>query len=327
MRSPSSSSPAERLTRNPLVSVILPTYNRRGVLGDSVRSVLAQTYRNFELIIVDDGSTDGTAELVRSICPAAAYVWQPHAGVAAARNRGLAEARGQLIALQDSDDLWHPEKLGLQVGVLANDPSVGVVCTAKRTIDKDGRVIGKQWKQLHSGWVTESLFKCVFVTTPSAVVRRRVVEQLGEFDGKLRITSDYQFWLRASLVTKFVAMDEPLVDVRRWPDRLTSAKAEGAVRQYQMLLEFYDELGGCKVIRAGIAERTLAKAALRAGRILRKDGYLTTAKKMLTKSLFHHYTLRAGCARLLTDCRSFLQASKDCDSLDPTPWIESLVGA
>ena len=97
--------------RDPLVSVILPTYNRECFLGESIRSVLGQTYGNLELIVVDDGSTDGSADLVASIAPEARYVWQANRGVADARNRGLVEARGDLIAFLDSDDAWRTEKL------------------------------------------------------------------------------------------------------------------------------------------------------------------------------------------------------------------------
>jgi glycosyltransferase involved in cell wall biosynthesis len=287
----------------PLVSVILPTYNRETYLGESIRSVLAQTYRSFELIVVDDGSTDGTEGLVRSFSPPVRYARQPHAGVARARNRGLDEARGELIAFQDSDDLWHQDKLALQVALLNERPEVGVVCTAEQIIDPDGNVIGGQWKTLHSGWVTEALFQSIFVIMPSAVVRRHVVDRVGRFDGSLRINSDYQFWLRASLVTEFFALDQPLVYERRWADRLTSAKAETALLQYQMLVHFHEELGGKASIRPEIASRALSKAAFRAGRALRRERRFAEARQMFGKSLGHRFTVRAGWAYLRT-CRA-----------------------
>lgn len=295
----------------PLVSVILPTYNRRHLVTKSIRSVLGQTYRNFELIVVDDGSTDGTQALVRSIAPSVRYLWQEHQGVAAARNRGLAEARGELIAFQDSDDLWHPEKLAIQVDLLHDQPFVGVVCTAKRVIDENGNVVGGQWKELYSGRVTEALFQSIFVTMPSAIVRRGVVEQLGQFDTSLRISSDYQFWLRASLITEFAAIHRPLVDARRSPNGLTSAKAEGMVLQYHMLARFFSELEGRDSIRPALARQVLAKSAFRAGRALEKEGGLVLAKQMYGESLNYYTSVRVAWARLRAQYASAIHRSSN----------------
>jgi len=288
----------------PLVSVILPTYNRREIVPKSIRSVLDQTYGPRELIVVDDGSTDGTGEMIRSEFPEVRYVWQPRAGVAAARNLGLAEARGELIAFQDSDDLWHREKLAQQVALLASRPEVGVVCTAERLIDTEDRVIGCQWKKLHSGWVTEALFRSVFVIMPSTVVRRSVVERVGRFDTTLRISSDYQFWLRASLLTQFAAIDRPLVDERLGSNRLTQAKATGAVLQYWMMWNFYHDLGGHIAIRPRVARHALAKQAFRAGRALRREGRLADAPDMFARSVAHRLRPRAVWGWAASACRA-----------------------
>jgi len=288
---------------NPLVSVILPCYNRPRFLAESVASVLGQTYRRFELIVVDDGSAEPLEDLIRPLSPAIRYVRQEHAGVAAARNLGLAEADGELIAFQDSDDLWHPDKLRRQVRLLHEQPSVGVVCTSHRVIDQQGNVLGRQWKRLHSGRVTEALFQSVFVIMPSTVVRRSVVDRVGHFNTALRINSDYQYWLRASLVAPFAALDEPLVDVRRWSNRLTGAKLDGTLLRYRMLLDFYQDLGGCDAVRPQIAQRVLAKWAFRAGRALRHDGQLAPAYHMFETSLNHRFNFRAAWARLDARCR------------------------
>ena len=114
--------------------------------------------------------------MVRACSAAIRYVRQPHAGVAAARNRGLAEARGELIAFQDSDDLWRPGKLDRQVELLKERPNAGMVYTSHRITDLAGNVIGERWKQFHSGHVTDALFQSMFVIMPSTVVHRAVVE-------------------------------------------------------------------------------------------------------------------------------------------------------
>ena len=108
------------------VSVLIPTYNRARFLPDAIRSVLEQTFQDFELIVVDDGSTDGTEELVRRF-PRARYVRQEHAGISAARNRALVEAKGRLVAWLDSDDMWHREKLEKQVAYLDAHPECRLV--------------------------------------------------------------------------------------------------------------------------------------------------------------------------------------------------------
>jgi len=282
----------------PAVSVILPTFNRREYLAASVESVLGQTYRDFELIVIDDGSTDGTGEMVESRWPSIRYFPQANAGVAAARNRGLDEARGRLIAFADADDLWHHGKLARQVGLLADNAKIDVVCTAKRVIDHGGHVSGRQWKRLHAGRVTEALFGHVFVTMPSVVVRRELVDRVGRFDVGLRIHSDYEFWLRASLWTEFAAIDEPLVDVRRSSDSLTSTGgAEAAVLKLRMLKRFYNQRAARQAIRPAIARRRLGEVAFEAARLLSAAGEPGRATEMLDESLAHHPTLRARWAR------------------------------
>ncbi|MCX7427595.1 MAG: glycosyltransferase [Planctomycetia bacterium] len=280
--------------RDPLVSVILPTYNRECFLGESIRSVIGQTYGNLELIVVDDGSTDGSADLVASIAPEARYVWQANRGPADARNRGLLEARGDLIAFLDSDDAWHAEKLARQVAFLAAHPSVGVVYSARRVSDEHGRVIGGQTKRMHSGRVTEALLQSVFITMPSVVVRRSVVDRVGSFDASLRVTEDFEYWLRASLVAEFAAMGLPLVDVRRWPNRLTSAKTEGAVTRYATTLRFCRDHADSGAFRREIAERALAACAFRAGRALSRERLYGPAATMFAASARHRFTLRAA---------------------------------
>ena len=110
-----------------LVSVVIPTYNRRSYLAEALASVLAQSRAADEIIVVDDGSTDDTAEMIRDRFPTVRYVWQANAGASAARNRGIGMAQGQFLAFLDSDDLWTPEKLSLQLAAFATDPGLEIV--------------------------------------------------------------------------------------------------------------------------------------------------------------------------------------------------------
>ena len=116
----------------PVVSVVIPLYNARDVIRETLEGLFAQTYPHFEVIVVDDGSTDGSGEVVQGYGDRVRYMFQRNAGVACARNRGIAAARGKYIALLDHDDLWGREKLAKQVSLLDSQPSVGMVVTDSR---------------------------------------------------------------------------------------------------------------------------------------------------------------------------------------------------
>jgi len=124
-----------------LVSVLIPTYNRAYIICSAIDSVLAQTYKKIEVVVVDDGSTDNTRELLARYGDAVRYIYQPNAGLAAARNTGLAAARGEFIALQDSDDLWLPWKIEGQMAVMALDQRIGLCWTDLTAVNPKGEVV------------------------------------------------------------------------------------------------------------------------------------------------------------------------------------------
>lgn len=197
-------------TGAPLVSVIMPAYNARLYIAEAMRSVLDQDYPNIELIVIDDGSTDGSAECAETFGAVVKVVRQANSGVAAARNRGLAEARGELIAFIDADDLWLPGKLSAQVEYLRQHPETAVVygIFSRWCANPDGSftppaapVVNDPQNPLvarHSGWIyTELLFDNI-IHVITAMIRREVVGKLGGFDESLPTGEDYDFWLRMS---------------------------------------------------------------------------------------------------------------------------------
>ena len=129
--------PSARCDRSPAVSAILPVYNGAAFIRDAINSVLAQTYAPIECIVVDDGSTDDTPDLVRTYEPRVRLIQQPNQGVARARNHGAALAAGELLAFLDADDVWHPERVERQWQVLAGLPSVGAVVCATQIVDRE----------------------------------------------------------------------------------------------------------------------------------------------------------------------------------------------
>ena len=166
---------------DPLVSVVIPVFNGEAFLGEAVQSVLVQKYSPVEVIIVDDGSTDGTEDVVKSFPETVRYVQQSNQGPAAARNRGIEQAQGSLIAFADADDLWPEDKLELQLPYLLRDPAIEIV-------------LGRIQQVRMSIAVGEPSFS---VNLGSAVIRKSVFERVGLFDEGMRYSEDVDWFMRA----------------------------------------------------------------------------------------------------------------------------------
>jgi glycosyltransferase involved in cell wall biosynthesis len=194
----------------PDVSVIIPTHNRREWLRDAIASVFAQTYHNFELVVVDDGSTDDTPEVVREF-PGVRYLHQENRGVSAARNHGVALSRGRLLAFLDSDDVWQPRKLETQVEFFANHPEAHICQTEEVWLRNGVRVNPHNKHRKPSGDIfVQSLQLCL--VSPSAVMlRRELFERVGGFDEQLPACEDYDLWLRIAATEPVALIDESLV--------------------------------------------------------------------------------------------------------------------
>ncbi len=202
-------------TKNkPTVSIIIPTYNRRQLIARSIESVLNQTYRDFELIVVDDGSTDGTSEVVAGFNDQRIrYIrHEKNRGEAAARNTGIKAARCDYIAYQDSDDEWLPEKLARQMELLEEaSPQVGVVYTGFWKAENQRRTyIPFSWVNQKNGNIHKELLKGNFIGSPVALIKKECFDKVGLFDERLRNLVDWEMWLRISKQYHFRCVDEPL---------------------------------------------------------------------------------------------------------------------
>src|SRR5688572_16824606 len=197
----------------PTVSVVIPLYNARDVILETVQSVLAQTWKDYEIVVIDDGSTDGSGEVARAFGPAFRYVRQENRGVARARNRGIEESTGTYIALLDHDDLWHPTKLEKQVTVLARRPEVGMVITDVAHIDRQGRPMGIIGKGYNPSETFARLFVRGYVPTPSAaLIRRSVLTKVGGLDESFLSAGldDHDLWARVAAHYEIANIPEPL---------------------------------------------------------------------------------------------------------------------
>ena len=275
----------------PLISVIIPAYNAADTLADSLDSVLAQTYGNLEVLVVDDGSNDATAAIVREYAERDARVCllqQPNGGVAAARNRGLAAARGDYVAPVDADDLWHPTKLEKQMAVmLAGGPEIGLVYTLFRAIDEQGRIVWTPPGYDCEGWVLARHTYVNFVGHASSLLLRKAVAlEAGGYDPGLRAVGaqgceDYLLQLRVASRYRFGCVREYLVGYRQRPGSMSSQTTK-MLRSYRLALSTIEaERPGlpARLARWSVANyaMVLAPTLARSGHVLRALGLFARA--------------------------------------------------
>ncbi len=210
----------------PLVSVVLPVYNRAGVVGRALESVLGQGFSDFELIVVDDGSEDDSLAVVESYDDKRVRVvaLSENRGACAARNKGIELARGQYIAFQDSDDYWEPEKLEKQIKLFKEQPKgIGVLyCAFWRVYGENREYIPEEFIKEKEGDLSKSLLLRNFITTQAAVVSRECFEQVGGFDEALSRFQDWELWLRIAEKYRFAYLDQALVEVSYTDESISS---------------------------------------------------------------------------------------------------------
>lgn len=193
------------------VSVVIPTYNRASLVERAVASVCAQTLPALEILVVDDGSTDGTAERLADRFPAVEVLRQRNRGVSAARNLGISCGTGEWIALLDSDDEWLPEKLERQCAALAAAPEHKIVHCDEIWI-RGGRRVNPRVKHRKSGgWIFERCLPLCAISPSAVLLQRRLLVEHGGFDEALPACEDYDLWLRLSARERVLYVDEPLV--------------------------------------------------------------------------------------------------------------------
>jgi glycosyltransferase involved in cell wall biosynthesis len=194
-----------------VISAIVPTFNRAELLVRALRSIAAQTLRPDEVWVVDDGSTDGTAERVAREFPSVRCVRQENRGVSAARNRGIASARGEWLAFLDSDDEWQPTKLEEQMDALGRSPGARFCHTDEIWIRNGRRVNPGRRHAKRGGWIFRDCLPLCAISPSAALMHRSVIERVGPFDESLAACEDYDMWLRVCCRYPVVLAKEPLV--------------------------------------------------------------------------------------------------------------------
>ena len=200
----------------PKVSVVIATYNRSRFLCQTIESALSQTYKDYEIIIVDDGSTDDTKEALKFFDGKIRYFYQENQGISAAKNRGVNESVGEFIAFVDDDDIWLPEKLDEQMQFIERHPQLAFVCSEVITIDEHGNFLA-HWRKPKDQKISdnfENLYDGNFIHVPTVLLRKKCFIEIGGFDEKLMTTEDYDLWLRLAKRHPFRYMDKPLAKYR-----------------------------------------------------------------------------------------------------------------
>jgi glycosyltransferase involved in cell wall biosynthesis len=213
-------------SKNPLVSVILPTYNRGWILTEAIDSVLAQDYKDYELIVVDDGSTDNTRKILDTYGQNIIVLRQTNKGVSAARNRGIVQAAGQLVAFLDSDDLWLPLKLSKQVDFFNLNPDAVINQTEEIWMRNGVRVNPKDRHRKPSGMIFERSLELCLVSPSAVMIKKTLFDAVGVFDENMPACEDYDLWLRISCRYPVHLIDTPLI-IKRGGHEDQLSKAPG----------------------------------------------------------------------------------------------------
>lgn len=224
--------------KGPLVSVIIPNYNYAGYICQAIESVLAQTYENVEVIVVDDESKDNSLEVLSAYGDRIRVIAQKNAGVAVARNSGVTNSSGEMVAFLDADDVWLPEKLERQIEKMASDERIGLVHGSMTLIDPSGDVCG-EISNGREGWVADDLLLfesgTVIGAGSTALVRREIFDAIGGFDARLSTAADWDLSYRIATGHKVGFVSEPLVLYRTHNSNMHSNI--GAM-EHDMLLGF-----------------------------------------------------------------------------------------
>jgi glycosyltransferase involved in cell wall biosynthesis len=255
----------------PMTSIIIPTFNRAAFLREAIDSVLAQTEQDFELLVVDDGSTDQTRELVAEYGNRIRYLFQNNRGVSAARNLGIRQTSGKLVAFLDSDDLWLPPKLAKQVQWMAANPNIMLCHTDEIWIRRGKRVNQKKIHAKSGGWIYPFCLPRCIISPSSVIMRRELFDAAGLFDEQLPVCEDYDLWLRVASRFEVGFIPQPLIvkrgghadqlSHREWGnDRyrivaLTKIYENGALREDWQQLTQQMTCTKCQILENGFRKR------------------------------------------------------------------------
>jgi len=264
------------------VSVIIPAYNSADYTVETVASVLAQTYKNYEVIVVDDGSSDHTREALEQFSEQITYIYKENGGACSARNVGIRHARGEYLACLDCDDLWLPDKLQCSVAKLDAEKELALVFTSCYLIDKDSHVIGKTNYKVNLDNTYVRLLKENYIVAPTVVMRRSCLDQVGLFDESIFIPADWDLWLR-------LARDFPIgyIDKSLSKYRMVSNYTQRNSDQYvdETLYMLKQHFNNAPFLSQRDRDSITSRLYVKHGILYRESGAMDNARRRLFEAL------------------------------------------
>lgn len=277
----------------PIVSVIIPTYNRASFITKAIDSVLEQTFNDFEIIVIDDGSTDQTKEKLKPYQNKIIYRYQENQGIAKARNQGLEIAQGDYIAFLDSDDFWKPEKIQKQIEFFDKHPAYGLVATQclVNIVDENLETLKYvQGEEVHYELTYEKIFQRPFIKTPSVLIKKQCFQEIGTFNEDLRVLEDVDLWLRLAQKYKIGFINEPLTIYTRGHEKDRRDGLEVRINRLKISERNYDP----DLISKKIYQKKLSSLHAHIGKHYIQRGNIPEGKKELLQALSIDWTnLRA----------------------------------
>lgn len=283
------------------VSVVIPAYNAANTLARALESVLVQTLPPHEIIVVDDGSIDTTRQIIEPYLGRVLYVFQENAGASAARNKGSSLATGEFLAFLDSDDVWHPAKLELQVSALRQHPQVGMCWSDPKIIPESDASKISDWIEgscLESKAAYEALFDDVFrspfLGTPNVLIRRNVFEKSNGFDTSFVTAEDLDLWMRVAYVHHAIHLPQVLCFVLRQQHSLSTRYSDQLFSDHLAAIEkfcrFYPDFANS---RQALVKEARAKVYEHWGSALLAGSQPRHAVKVLGRALLLHVSTRS----------------------------------
>ena len=290
------------MSETPKVSVVITAYNAARWIEETLDSVLAQTYRDYEVVVVDDGSTDDTQAIVARYAPPVRYIHQENRGQPAARNVGIRSARGTYVAFVDADDLWLPQKLARQMSLFESTPNLGLVYSDAYVFDSDSGITQRRVNsvgRLPENDIFLPLLMGNFIPSPTPIVRRDALESAGYFDESPDVHmgggEDWDMWLRIAAHQSAGAISEPLARYRVHPSSmLQSMDIDAALRGRLGVLE--KAFRSRPEIPDDVRARAIATQYVTAGRWKLGRGSRRAARQLFAKAIRTSPTTSGGWA-------------------------------
>jgi glycosyltransferase involved in cell wall biosynthesis len=266
---------------------VIPAYNAAPWISETLDSVLAQTFDDFEVIVVDDGSTDETPEIVSRYQDSVRYLRKGNGGSASARNAGIRAAQSAYIAFVDADDLWMPQKLELQMDLLSKDTDLAWVYSDALVVEeKSNNVLYRVGKHvsLHAGDILRPLLLHDFISSPTPIIRREVFDVVGYFDESLLRSEDWDMWLRIAAEFRASFVDQPLAKYRRHSlSKTETIDLEYTLRSRLQIVE--KALAQNPKRLSGLRDRAVANVCSGVGRLMLKRGANVSARTMFRRAV------------------------------------------